>query len=76
MTVIDLELIEAGDLLTVQDQDKNVAQGAAVVTDDQLLIHAFGVLIPCARTNRNGRLVPVTDVRLVGHQPTLQEFLL
>lgn len=71
MAGVDLSAVEAGDIVVCQDDEQNVLRGTVAVSTDQLMVAAFGTWILVARTNRNGRMVPITGVRVVGHQQTL-----
>lgn len=67
--MIDLDEVQAGDILTVQDMSKNVIVAPVGVATTELMVEAFGTWIRVARTNRMGRIVPVSGVKIVGHQP-------
>lgn len=70
--MIRFEEIEVGDQVALLDEHKNVARGLVGHDHDQrLAIVAFGVSIAFARTNMNGRLVPVGHVKVVEHTPAL-----
>lgn len=68
---INLNDVQAGDVLTVQDDRKNVLVAPVGVGGSTLHVEAFGTWIEVARVNRNGRMVALPGVRIVGHQPGL-----
>lgn len=74
--MIPLPEVAPGDEVIIQDQQKNLARGPVVASDDQhrqpiLTVEAFGQLITFARATRAGTMRLVPGVRLVGHTPLL-----
>lgn len=69
---IDLDAVEVGDWLTVDDSRGNRLRGPVLAAGDVLEVGAFAGAVPVARRGRvNHRMTPITGVRITGHQPQL-----
>jgi hypothetical protein len=73
--MIDLNEVQAGDLVIIQDSRGNVISGPTAVTmmdgqPDGLAVQAFGFLVQFARRDDHAHhgYVPVTGVTLIEHQ--------
>jgi hypothetical protein len=77
--VIDLNEIQAGDLVIIQDSRGNVISGATVVTmldgrPDGLAVQAFGFLVPFAKKDIHALhrgYDPISGVTLIEHQGSM-----
>lgn len=64
--------IQPGDHVTITDRAGNCATGQVHVVGGRYTIGAFGTEVVFARTNRNGRTVPVKGVTVTAHAPQLE----